>query len=136
MNTETAPFTVTPEQRQQLRKDLVAALRSGEFKQGTGRLCRGGLWCCLGIACHVFDRMFPGVLKISAVEDSTLFDDNTSTLPCMVKDAFGFHGEAGPYEQTTLAYQNDCGKSFLEIADLIESNPPGLWVEETEASHA
>ena len=35
-------------------KKWVKALRSGEFEQGTGYLRKGDKFCCLGVACAVY----------------------------------------------------------------------------------
>lgn len=35
---------------------LVDALRSGEYRQGTGMLLRSDRHCCLGVACDVADK--------------------------------------------------------------------------------
>lgn len=36
-----------------LKLKWIAALRSGAYKQGKGRLRRGDSYCCLGVLCEV-----------------------------------------------------------------------------------
>lgn len=41
----------------QLRDEWLADLRSGKFKQGSGRLQRGNTFCCLGVLCMTAKRV-------------------------------------------------------------------------------
>jgi hypothetical protein len=120
----------TKEQREQLRREWVADLRSGKFKQTQGVLEDSNGNCCLGLACRVFDRIYPGVLTIEKRLGITSFDNATAMLPGTVKRAFGLATHGGMInELKSLAGQNDAGKSFAEIADVIESKPEGLFVD-------
>jgi hypothetical protein len=55
----------------------------------------------------------------------------------MVKNWLGLSSDNGEFDTTSLASigslagVNDNGGSFGEIADIIESNPPGLFKEAT-----
>lgn len=89
----------------------IAALRSGEFKQGEGRLCSRGprpSYCCLGVA-----------RKIDGVEGCYQGDWGSEYYPPKkALDKWGL-----PYSSAAeLARMNDGGKSFAEIADYIEQN--------------
>jgi hypothetical protein len=41
-----------------IKKKWLAALRSGKYKQGSGRLKRGPYHCCLGVLCEVADDKY------------------------------------------------------------------------------
>ena len=40
----------------QVKEKWVAALRSGEYEQGTSALLRDGKYCCLGVLCDIVDK--------------------------------------------------------------------------------
>ncbi len=117
-------------------KKWVKALKSGEFKQTKHRLCRidkdGNILghCCLGVACELYQEEV-GNLEFKAIEkcESMIIDGHSGDLPCHVKKWLGLtecNGHFGEYMQS-LSGHNDSGRSFSEIADLIESEPKGLF---------
>ena len=90
----------------------VEALRSGEYRQGTGRLQYTDYdedcikYCCLGVLQHIepsikVHRLFPKEL----LDNDSLFEH---TGVCI--------------EQRDLAERNDFGVTFPEIADIIEED--------------
>lgn len=126
-------MTITPEQRQELRKRWVEALRSGKYVQGKGCLEEHGKNCCLGVLCRVFDGMHPGVISIMNSDfrpGAIRFDNKDGIAPQPVAYAIGLRKLNGSFGNTSLTELNDTGKSFSEIADLIESQPAGLFVDE------
>jgi hypothetical protein len=98
----------------------IAALRSGEYKQGTnGNLLNPitNEYCCLGVACRVAG-FHPREVRASAGE---FIDSNTEHLPAILR---GFNSNTIPFK---LAQMNDGNNgvkqhSFSEIADYIEQN--------------
>lgn len=95
----------------------LEALRSGDYKQGTGRLCRvddegNEEHCCLGVLAEVIgmDKDDSNALRMYAVPgdlqsySSVMLD--SSVLPGVV--------------QTDLSRWNDNGHNFAFIADEIE----------------
>ena len=99
----------------------VAALRSGEFKQGNLKLYneKNNTYCCLGVACviagidknntDVMDRgyIYSRNIKSDEIKEQLkpLFFDNNNVSPLVLK----------------LTTMNDVDKkSFNEIADYIE----------------
>lgn len=131
------------------RKKLADALRSGEYKQGAGNLTfrmpfdpETEYDCCLGVACKLFTKENPDVLKPNRRDFSghlrtiTLYVENGyfqygTFLPQVVMEWLGFKTENGtcylPEGGTTsLATLNDHGTPFSKIADIIESEPKGL----------
>lgn len=145
----------TAEQLRERRAALAAALRSGNYRQGKSCLTRIGLSrefdCCLGVSCKL--AMSAG-LKLKVVrprcddddeecERSVKYDGREDFMPDSVRRFYGFktcNGDYGTADEDgdfeSLAKMNDEGKSFSEIADFIESNPPGLWEESTARSEA
>lgn len=109
-----------------LAKDWIAALRSGEYDQGTGALCRptktGANYCCLGVL-HEVER------GPSAWLDKNMDGDLVSVHGC----AGLYYGPASfacdingkdTYGQSGLTTLNDGGSTFEQIANLIESHLP------------
>jgi len=98
-----------------MKKDVadiwVKALRSGKYEQTTGRLKTTGGYCCLGVLCDISDNLEKdwGGLVI---------------LPHSVQEWAGIKHSNGFYGNETkhlcLATHNDNGKSFNDIADIIE----------------
>lgn len=114
-------------------KKLIAALRSGRFKQGFTRLTMiqdgEDFDCCLGVACKV--AMEEGIyLKVQRYSGVVTYDDCLVSLPDVVRDWLGFTTESGRFNTDEfLTDKNDIEKlSFESIADLIESDPEGLFV--------
>jgi hypothetical protein len=120
--------------RQDLKKKWVAALRSGEYLQGTGQLKNAdGEYCCLGVLCEisggewVYDP-FDGDLDPEPykVYVGGGFTSNDELFSDGVAEYFGLSTDA----QHTLANMNDGRKNgwrgdrknFDEIADWIEKN--------------
>lgn len=96
----------------------VAALRSGEYKQGRAQLYNRALdtYCCLGVACKI---TAPSVEIPMAGHILHTFDEYAS-IPNIIK------GYISSSETENAIYKlirmNDAGTSFEEIADWIETN--------------
>lgn len=101
--------------------EWIKALRSGKYKQGTGKLCLLGRYCCLGV-----------LAKIKGMLDhNDMFMRNPNSLTDVSEEGCIVHhylpmGEPNGIglTQNTLMEMNDHGKSFDEIADFIEANMP------------
>lgn len=83
------------------RNKWLAALRSGDYEQGTGRLAEDGKFCCLGVACEVANIPYIGW---ESLPDSI----------CMSEKY-----KISDYDCSVLAKLNDGGYSFSEIADYL-----------------
>jgi hypothetical protein len=103
-------------------------LRSGEFQQGKFVLKSGELFCCLGVACERYRREHGGEWENDGFRD--LFMERDAGLPEAVQEWLGLTDDLGVYDFGALTALNDHGVSFAAIADLIESEPPGLFVAE------
>jgi hypothetical protein len=103
-------------------KKWVKALRSGEYKQGNMRLRSGDEFCCLGVACDLYGA------RNGKKWQGNYFMGNNARLPEAVKDWLGLASALGvSFGMKSLAMLNDAGASFSEIADIIESEPEGLF---------
>lgn len=120
---------MTPIEARQL---WVQALRSGEFKQGTGSLhSRPGdedRYCCLGVACEVYQRHVGG-LCVAEESGVKTYNRHKCTLPFPVAKWLNIN-EAGAMPTDSLPNPNLKGLvglndiamyNFGQIADVIES---------------
>lgn len=114
---------------QEVKQKWVAALRSGEYKQGAGYLKNSkGEYCCLGVLCDVAKKEGQKVVEkyLPSLHTYT-FDESKAFLPMSVADWAQLSTEA-PYVlvgggMDRLDHLNDSGDfSFDQIADLIEAS--------------
>lgn len=136
----------TKEEQKAHRAELVAALRSGKYKQGRGHLRGDDGFCCLGVACDVSKLgewaqpdYGPGALVPHWLYATKSGEEGAAALPSDVADYYGFRRTDGslgngsryrikhiPFRALTTA--NDSGAvSFEQIADVIESEPEGMF---------
>lgn len=122
----------------------VAALRDPNRKQAQGRLRKGDGMCCLGVLCDIEDPEEwvdeGGVWRWSTCEAAP--PAGLAMMRCGMTDRAGALNY--PFNEVTLAVMkrigekldrlgsclaqlNDKGATFAEIADIIESRPPGLF---------
>ncbi len=108
-------------------KKWVAALRSGKYKQGAFTLHRKNKFCCLGVACELYQREVGGLeikkeIKEFLVDDGyredicVCYDGDSYLLPNKVRNWLDL---SYPF-QNGLASMNDEGKSFEEIANYLD----------------
>ena len=119
-------------------KAWVEALRSGKYKQTRRRLHDNDGYCCLGVGCEI--AVEAGVIQPPKERRRGewvlyLYDDNHVTLPKAVQDWLGLSTQTGDFKLRNgmpecLSGMNDDGADFEWIADVIESQPPGLFKEE------
>jgi len=116
------------------QKQLVDALRSGRFIQGTGCLQsvidNDSAYCCLGVACKIAEENdIPVVYDSNAkIYGKTLFNQPS------VKSWYGFMTNSvvisGGINLTNLTTLNDnVGLNFSEIADVIEKHTDSIFTE-------
>lgn len=131
---------------QQIKAEWVAALRSGEYKQGINLLRQDDKFCCLGVLCDLHRKAhqkegeddtdnswFP--YPYQGLSDDPSFSygyRNTTSLPAAVMDWCGLHICDPPVQRIvsfennhvtqdgTLSLFNDEGATFGQIADIIE----------------
>lgn len=122
----------------EIKAKWLAALRSGEYKQGRGYLQNGkGEFCCLGVLCDLYRKETGnGVWKVYYKEKT--FQLGKSIYPDFPPDAVINWAEFGDQTSslrgirvnidgltTTLDDHNDSKKTFSQIADAMEDQIPG-----------
>ncbi len=127
-------------------KKWVAALRSGKYKQAEGALNVNGSFCCLGVACELAmedlglikrqrtpDLASNGSYNYGSVGDYAL---SFGTLPHAVVDWLGLRTESGAWLEdigpscgSLVAANDQLHLNFEQIANIIESEPKGLFRE-------
>jgi hypothetical protein len=114
------------------RAAWVAALRSGNYQQGREYLRLGDTFCCLGVGCAVM-----GMEPVHDTFDDTYgYDDEFSVAPKSFRDWVGLRTAAGEYtaqngDSGSLTEDNDHHDlTFAQIADLIEAEPEGLFIND------
>lgn len=117
-----------------IKRLWIERLRSGRDQQGIGSLNRGNKLCCLGVLCEIAveQGVFPTPLDQGGLKfygEGT--DLNCSMLPKPVQQwsgvtSHGYYGERtnadGWLHRDALTSDNDSGKTFAQIADIIEAN--------------
>lgn len=133
----------------EIKAKWVAALRSGDYKQGTGVLrSEWDEYCCLGVLCDIAEKEGVPMIVVEPAADGDVsdgivgayyyFDGDRDTGDYEITPSF-VAGWAGlpsvnpsveltdPYDEDavvleSLADLNDGGKSFDEMADIIEEH--------------
>lgn len=149
---------MTEDQKQNVQK-WIAALRSGKYEQAALALCveyeateeleASEKFCCLGVACELYQKEGPGGLKIGQREPRPnmtppyghrrTYDGTANHLPDRVREWLGLRDTHGPfipddlpngvYGVRSLSMLNDGSKlsevprhTFEQIADFIEES--------------
>jgi hypothetical protein len=103
----------------------VDALRSGEFNQTSLCLHDSCGYCCLGVACKAAEKDGVYIEYEDFGEETTdkyLYGETLDEQD-LVMDWLDIKDGYGPFKETNLTKLNDDeGKSFKEIADIIEEN--------------
>ena len=112
----------------ELKNAWTKALRSGDYKQGMGRLCIMDNYCCIGVLTDVIDKQFPDILETdwevrrNGYGEMLIVCDGierSTRLPPELRNKI----ELNYGDQSNLIRMNDgAGCSFNEIADYIEEN--------------
>lgn len=123
-------------------KKWVAALRSGEYKQSVGYLHTDRGYCCLGVACVLTAQEgvgpTPELAPLALMSEENrraevyCYAGQKYVLPEKTRLWLGLQNSEGAMtdkDLISLAHCNDSlHKNFSEIADIIESEPEGLFV--------
>jgi hypothetical protein len=121
--------TLTPESKpEEVRKELVQRLRSGEYKQITGQLRQRR-----DDSPNQYDYCVLGVLTDLAVKAGVIkhFPTRAEVLVPKVRDWVGFRDTGGEFidrtgDEYSLFQLNDNGLSFKKLAAIIKKEPEGL----------
>lgn len=117
------------------QKKWVKTLRSGEYLQGKERLVQEEdnnlTYCCLGVACKLYEKETKEQLPLDSCGQYWVAEETLTDMP-KVQEFFGLKSVNGyiPSMRTSLTQLNDIGKTFDEIADIIEQNAKELFEEE------
>lgn len=99
-----------------IKKDWVAALRSGRYEQGYGRLCDDHRFCCLGVLYEVLNKEGHLSIERSHIGTKVLYDGNMSYPYNLIN--YNIIKESDVDKLVTMNDSRVC--SFKEIADWIE----------------
>jgi hypothetical protein len=104
--------------KEDVKDKWVAALRSGNYKQTRGALKKDGGHCCLGVLCEVLGH----IAEWNGYKYS--YNGSKSVLETYIQEEAGMKTPLGSWadNKRSLIELNDDGKSFDEIADIIEEN--------------
>ncbi len=113
--------------KKNVMKKLVKALRSGDYAQAKGSLVKidehgNESFCCLGVLCDLATQAGEGEWNERYFEDERGHICSAYLPEGIVKWA-GMKSQGGilPGNYSSLMTLNDNGKSFAEIADIIEA---------------
>ncbi len=110
----------------EVKEKWIAALRSGEYKQGKNLLRFEGEFCCLGVLCDLHAKETRNKWDIAGGVREEYLGMNGYPPPEVVKwaglDTNNPRVKVFREElvERDLAYLNDVGYSFYQISDLIE----------------
>jgi len=119
--------------KKQKAMELVKALRSGEYSQGTSVLVDDNdNFCCLGVACNISNGDLNWEFNNRDINWG-MGGWDCYFLPNLIKEEFGFYNEKGGRRDNqpiiinkqhyqNLTHANDSGCTFDEIADYIEEH--------------
>jgi hypothetical protein len=112
----------------------VEALRSGKYQQTKGYLNRGGGFCCLGVACELAIEEGVAIEKEPSI-DYCRYDQSSAFPPEGVRKWLGLTTREAKFlgGKKSLAIENDSGVTFSDIADIIESQPDGLFESQRDS---
>lgn len=133
MTTTTTERSYTSDEVAAHRREWVAALRSGRFRQDRGKLRTKVGYCCLGVAEEVRGCVWTEHVSVSksyfVIDITSTGDYETNYLS---RDAMVYYGLVvnDPFVRTGadnsvahLSRLNDQGNRLAQIADLIEAQP-------------
>ena len=109
------------------RRKWVEALRSGKYRQTTGVLRDRDGFCCLGVLCDIAEKG-----KWEQDDGEWYHQGYTDVLPKPVQQLVGLRNQTGRISRRAghnLSEMNDIECSFAWLADLIEAEPEGLFVD-------
>lgn len=100
----------------------IAALRSGDYQQTQETLRDSKGFCCLGVACDVFDP--DGWQLLTNATYNYMYDDGkvSEIFTALLRERMLRNIGMPDLAQYQLTVRNDRGDSFAAIANYIEEN--------------
>jgi hypothetical protein len=123
----------------EIKQKWIAALRSGEYKQGKGGLRNTEGYCCLGVLCDLHAKETGNEWERAEFDENDCYLRASGYLPAEVSAWAGlskiaYDRQLAPYtlpffdvpvvadgQDMTLSQLNDANKPFAAIADVIEA---------------
>lgn len=116
--------------KEEIKQRWLAALRSGEYCQGEGKLKQlntsltGELFCCLGVLCDLYVIVHREAYWVEPGCGSTfelaLCDTGATAKDTLPLAVTAWSHVTGTEEKELITLNDVKGKSFTEIADWIE----------------
>lgn len=110
----------------EIKAKWLEALRSGNYEQGKGALRRQQSFCCLGVLCdlHAKETGEQWEEEAEAEHNVRMYLGEPNYLPEEVMEWAELQSPNPPVGASNLfiANHNDQGKTFPEIANLIETD--------------
>jgi hypothetical protein len=105
--------------KRSIARKWAAALDSGEYKQGKGRLRKGDKFCCLAVLCNLHAQEHPEIADTQ--KHKSVYLGARSALPPEVQEWAGMNSDEGyiTYNLNLMSMNDLEGKSFTEIAKVI-----------------
>lgn len=115
----------------EIKQKWLEALRSGKYKQGTGKLASfENRYCCLGVLCEIAREEIP-IHKQKFSNDFTQdgfysYNNATASLPVIVMEWSGMDTQFGKFLEDgnpkSLSHINDteCDGNFTAVIPFIE----------------
>lgn len=112
--------------KRELFNQWVSALRSGKYEQGTSNLCKDNKFCCLGVFLDVAKEEYTTrVDKYNGVY--RVYGSCEVVIPTDMANEYGFYSGLGEseddYSEPLYKLNDKVGKTFSEIADILETKP-------------
>jgi hypothetical protein len=110
---------------QKIAKKWIDALRSGQYRKSKHCLKNKRGYCCLGVLTDLYRKEHKKEWDYNSNHKQYSFMFAYNFLPKEVIEWAGMRNEFGEFyvnkeKRITLYEENDKGKSFSEIADIIE----------------
>lgn len=120
--------------KQELVDEWLRRLRSGDYQQGHQKLCRmtdsGPTFCCLGVLAEIaVDQGLAEKIVYGPFFKYKTKDESVASISSLTQGLQKWAGilsygdySSNPRKNLSLATDNDMGKNFWEIAEIIERN--------------
>ena len=117
--------------KEDIKAKWLTALRDGSYTQGKFTLEEGGNFCCLGVLCDLHSKESGGewLNRNAFPERKATYLGKADVLPVEVMEWAGLNHQDPQvnFEENSELYDtvsmlNDSGKTFSEIADIIEKD--------------
>lgn len=116
---------------------IIAALRSGEYTQGVGKLAKGGCHCVWGVICDVYAKAHPNEeVKKQVGDDMTTYFGYCALPPSTAQKWAGISENdvfaVGENEETLMNLNDAKNATFPQLADVLEARLAEAKAEEAK----